>query len=193
MPGIGLQRQRAVLPGGTKHPPGQHTIERRTAQRQGQTPTDLLDRLGVKQAMHRHPNDAQGGHQDQDAFKTGRKILGLVVAIGVIVVCRARRNRHHHQAKHRTGQIDQRLHRVRQQANRIGHPPGQGFERDGDARHHHRCPQHALGRHPEVNRFHALRISLAKRSVCAPAPLKPASLWRTCVCPLAPHGCLLRP
>ena len=143
--GIGLQRDGAVLARRAEHHPGQQPVQGRAEHRQAQAPAHLRDGLRVEQAVPGCPQDACRHAHDEDALEPRRKVFGLVVAVGVVVIGRALRHRHHGQRKHGAGQVHKRLHRVRQQTHRARDHPGQRLERNGDYRHGHRGPQQVAG------------------------------------------------
>ena len=145
VPGVAAQSHRAVFVGGPEHDPSQHTVERRTHHRQAQPQPQLVQGLRIKEAVRRRPDDAQGGADDQNPLEPGRKIFGLVVPVGVGLIGRARRHHHHGQTKHRARQVDARLQGVGQQADRVRHPPGAGFEGDGEQGHRDRGLHQPLG------------------------------------------------
>ena len=81
-----------------------------------QAEADPLERLRVHEAIDRRPRDARRGDEDQPTFEAAREVLRLAVAVGVIRVGRAGRQREHPQRHQGTGQVDERLERVREQA-----------------------------------------------------------------------------
>ena len=102
---------------------------------------------GSKHPVRRPPRRCRAAAaMISSAFETRRKVFGLVVPVGMVFVGRARGDRHHHQREDGAGQVDEGLHRVRQQADRIGDVPGQRLERDGDDGNHHGGHEQALRR-----------------------------------------------
>jgi hypothetical protein len=65
-------------------------------------PGRLLERLRCQQPLHRGPDDGQRRGEDQHAFETAGEVLGLVVAVGVVVVGRALGDDDHRQREQRT-------------------------------------------------------------------------------------------
>ena len=148
MPGIAFQRHGAMNARRSEHHPGQCAVERRAQQGQRQPPAQLLERRRVPDSGNRRPQNGHAGTHDQNTFKARGKILGLVVTVGMIVVGLARRNGHHGQRKHGARQVDKRLQRIRQQADRARQPPSQRLEHNGEQRHHNRQTQKIARLHP---------------------------------------------
>ena len=142
---VGLQRDRIVNLGRLEQHPGANPVEHGTRQGKRHAPAELLQRLRIHQTVDRGPENAQRGSKDQHALEAGREILGLVVAMRMVLVGGALGDRHHHQGEHGTGQVDEGLHGIGQQADRAGHVPGQGLENDGQDGGRSRHPEQGLG------------------------------------------------
>ena len=165
---ISVQRDRSGLLGLARHRPGQGPVEDRAEHRQQQAEVQILQRLRVQYASHGGPDDGHRGGKDQHAFETTGKVLGLVMTIGMVLIGRPRCHRDHGQRKHGPGQVDQRLHRVGQQADAPADPPGTGFQRDSGQRN--------ADRNFEVG----ANLQGSKHS---------RSRGRTCACPPARRRC----
>jgi hypothetical protein len=89
---IGFQRHRAVLARLAQHAPrpAPPLSAELTTDSTRPRPT-CLQRLRVQQPLHRGPDDGQRGHEDQHALEAAGEVLGLVVAVGVVVVGRRAR------------------------------------------------------------------------------------------------------
>jgi len=66
-------------------------VDQRGGKRNGGAQTEIVQLLGGhEQALHRIPKDAPRRHEDQRPFQATRKILDLLVAIGVRRIDRPR-------------------------------------------------------------------------------------------------------
>mmetsp|Transcript_20377 Transcript_20377/g.78064 ORF Transcript_20377/g.78064 Transcript_20377/m.78064 type:complete len:317 (-) Transcript_20377:785-1735(-) len=130
--GIALQRHRTRLAGLAQHREGQGPIQRRADDGEPDAQADGLQRLRVPPMLVGAPKDAEAGGNDQDALEAAGEVLRLVVAVGVLGIRRLGRERDHRQCEHGACKVDQRLQRIRRQADRPGPPPGSGLQRDGD-------------------------------------------------------------
>ena len=106
---------------------------------------------------------------DQQALEAAREVLGLAVAERMIVIGRARGDGHHRQREQRRREVDERLHRVRQQADRAGEPPG-----ERSSSRWRRRPSRPRGE--AASDLHV-------------RPAQQASRARTCACRPAPRRC----
>ena len=131
---VGFERHRALRARLAQHADRQARIEHRAEHRQRDAQRDGVERLRVGEPVNRGPDDAQRRGEDQHALEAAGEVFGLVVAIGVAIVGRSLRDGDHQQRKRRSGQVDERLHRVGQQADRICDPPSAEFQADRDQR-----------------------------------------------------------
>ena len=86
---VGFQRDGMVHFGRFEQYPGHGGIDGRAAYGKQQPPADLLQGLRMKQAIDGNPQNAQGGDKNQQPFKAGREIFGLVVAVWMVGIGRA--------------------------------------------------------------------------------------------------------
>ena len=145
---VGLERDRAVLARLRQHAPGQHAVEHRADHRQRQAPAQRsaaaaasTKRCTAAQMMasaaprSAGPRSRWRNTRPCGGRRDGRRRPGA-------------RRRSPSQREHRAGQVDERLHRVGQQADRIGDPPGQRLQHDGG---HARPPPTASGRRLDLH------------------------------------------
>ncbi|MCY1530804.1 hypothetical protein D9M68_660100 [compost metagenome] len=161
---VGLQRDGAVRARRAEQHERQRRVEARADHRQRQAPAQLLQRLRRQQPQHRHPQDGDGGGHDQQALEAGREVLGLVVAVGMVLVGRALGDGHHRQREHGAGEVDAGLHGVRNQAHRVRQVAGPSLQEDGDQGHRDRdAKQRFRGQR------HAERTRSGKKGLCGRA------------------------
>ena len=89
-----------------------------------------FERPRLDQAIDRGGGDGDGRNQDERTLEAAREVFGLGVAIGMLFVRRSRGDDEHGERHGRAGEVDRRLERVREQADGIGKPPRQRFQRD---------------------------------------------------------------
>jgi hypothetical protein len=97
---------------------------------------------------------------DEQALEAAGEVFRLGVAERVILVGRALGDRHHQHGEQRRGEVDEGLHRVRQQADRAGDPPCAGLHRDSGQRGHHRELEQGLGLHGRRDQASVTRANL---------------------------------
>lgn len=118
-------------------------VDDRRDQRDGESETELLQRLRVQQAVDRRTRNAERCDEDHPAFEAAREILRLVVTVGMIFVGRTRRNREHDERHTCANEIHDGLERVGKQPHRAGHPVGVRFEAHDDDGRGDRKPREA--------------------------------------------------
>jgi hypothetical protein len=134
MLGVGLEGDGLVsLPHSEEHP-GDREVDHR-GQRVGQeAERGILDRLRLDEAADGGDHDADGGRYDQQPFEAAGEVFGLGVAVGVLLVGRARRHPEGVERHQRGHQVGERLQRVGEEADRAGDDVGRRLEPDGDDR-----------------------------------------------------------
>jgi hypothetical protein len=101
---------------------------RPTSSRLTVEPADLP---AAQEPIDGRPGDGQGRDEDEAALETARKELDLLVAVGVIAVDGTGGVEQGEEGDQRRGQVDQRLRRVAEQADRAGQPPRRRLQPHG--------------------------------------------------------------
>ncbi len=115
---------------GAEEHPGDEQVDDRGRDRDPDAKRELLDRLGGEQPADRGVEDARGGEHDERALEAAGEVLRLAVAVAVVLVLRPRRRGERDERHDGRGQVDQRLERVGQQADRPGDGVGAALEPD---------------------------------------------------------------
>ena len=120
MPAIGLERDRAVPAPRPDENHADHEVDQAGDNGHRQAEIDGLQGDGSLQALPGRPGDAAGRDQNQTALETAGEIFDLAMPEGMACVGRPRRDRQDHPGHQGSRQVDQRLRRVGEQADRAG-------------------------------------------------------------------------
>ncbi len=125
---VGLQRRRPLRAALPDQNPAPERVEQGRGRADREAERGRLDRMGGQESLIGLAQDRERGEDDEHADRHGRNIFGLVVAVGMLLVGRARGDPNRDDRRQGRGDVDDAFERVRierhaarQQKSRIFH------------------------------------------------------------------------
>jgi hypothetical protein len=138
---VGLDRDGAVAPPGAHEQQAHRQVDGGRDDRDGQPDADVREGLRIEQPLDGGRGDRQGGDEDQRALDAGREVLGLRVPVRVLLVGGLGGPLHRAEGDDRGDEVDHRLRRIGEQADRVREQPGDRLEHDRRQRGRDRQPE----------------------------------------------------